>query len=111
MQGHANDNGRHVTIETETEANTVPGLQGYTDAAVSPLHCSGTNPQVHILTGPYKSNPGWSAPDYTNENNSSLVVRVEFGASSFLFSGDQQPAAIATMLARTSNSPMLRAEE
>jgi len=67
--------------------------QGITDEVIEPLHCATVTPQISILSGRFQSRPdGWKATDYSNENNHSLVVRVQFGSASFLFTGDLETA-------------------
>jgi hypothetical protein len=53
------------------------------------------------------TNPGWSAKDYKNLNNQSLVIRVDFGPTSFLFTGDLQAPAIQTLVAYYRNTDRL----
>jgi competence protein ComEC len=43
-------------------------------------------------------NPGWSHSEFDNKNNQSLVIRVDFGGSSFLFTGDLEDYAIERLL-------------
>jgi beta-lactamase superfamily II metal-dependent hydrolase len=112
MLAHANDNGRHVNIETVTEAtvDAVPGHAGLTDSEIDPVHCAGTDPSIKIISSAYATNPGWSALVFKNENNASMVIRVDFGQSSFLFPGDQEDDAITTMVNKYAGTQMLRAD-
>ncbi len=75
---------------------------GVTSADIDPINCTGgaTNPEIHILSADLDTDPGWdeSGDDFDNPNNHSLVVRVEFGAASFLFTGDLEEPAIETMV-------------
>ena len=110
MVNHANDNGRQVAIETVSETDVEGASGSLSDSHIDPLHCADVTPDIRIVAGPYASNPGWTSADYKNENNSSLVIRVQFGQSSFLFPGDQEEAAIAAMLQRFSGSTALHTD-
>jgi len=110
MLAHANDSGRHIAVDTVTEDNVLAQHGAFSDGDIDPLNCSGTTPQIKILAAPYAQNPGWSALDYKNENNASLVTRVDFGQSSFLFPGDEEEAAIGSLLAADSGSTLLKAD-
>jgi competence protein ComEC len=61
---------------------------GLTDDVLEPIHCSVVSPQITVLSGRFESSSDLSAADFANENNHSLVVRVQFGKASFLFTGD-----------------------
>jgi beta-lactamase superfamily II metal-dependent hydrolase len=66
--------------------------KGVTDGIIDPINCEGCDPKIVIL---------WSRPSelhgaFTNPNNQSLIIRVDFGKASFLFTGDsEQPATDA----------------
>jgi len=83
----------------ESAVVAVPGHTGLTDAEIDPFNCGSVDPRIHILAGRMESNPGWTDDDFTNQNNHSLVTRVDFGQASFLFMGDLQEAAIESLLA------------
>lgn len=72
---------------------------GLHDDSVDPLRCETCDPQITILSGQWDQNPGWSKQEFENNNNHSLVIRVDFGESSFLFSGDLEVDAIKSFLA------------
>lgn len=66
--------------------------------------CKGVDPAVLALWGQVPRDPGWGADDYgklrfANENNHSIVTRVDFGKSSLLITGDLEAVAIETILA------------
>ena len=71
---------------------------GLTGPDVDPVECAGTNPEIKILSADYAQNPGWTAGTYNDKNNHSVVIRVDFGRASFLFTGDLETEAIATLL-------------
>ncbi len=84
---------------TASAVAAVPGHTGLTDGEIDPFNCGLVDPRVHILAGRAESNPGWTEDDFSNQNNHSLVTRVDFGQASFLFMGDLQEAAIESLLA------------
>ena len=47
---------------------------------------------------------GWSQEEFDNKNNHSLVTRVNYDQSSFLFTGDLETDAIETLVAYYSGS-------
>jgi competence protein ComEC len=70
---------------------------------IDPLACPRVDPKIEILSGGLSANPGWSADDFANGNNHSLVIRVDYGAASFLFPGDLENAGIARLTGRLAN--------
>jgi competence protein ComEC len=91
---------KHVDVEAVSEADVEKASQtrGITSAAISPLHCSGTSPVFHVVAGPYAEDPGWPSGAFDNGNNKSIVIRLDFGSSSFLFPGDMEEDAIGSMV-------------
>lgn len=71
---------------------------GFSSSEVDPVSCSGTNPEITVLRADLDQNPGWSNEAYKNKNNHSLVIRLDFGDASFLFTGDLQEEGIAELL-------------
>ncbi|QDZ06420.1 MBL fold metallo-hydrolase [Sphingomonas panacisoli] len=100
-------------INTEAvsgEAVAAAGTSGITDATIDPIACSGVDPKVRVLAGGWGDNPGWPDGDFDNGNNHSLVIRIDFGASSFLFTGDMEDTALDTLVARYAGTFMLDAD-
>ncbi|MES2644983.1 MAG: MBL fold metallo-hydrolase [Myxococcota bacterium] len=65
--------------------------------------CRGVDPIVGALWGYVPRDPGWGEDDYNkpryrNENNHSVVTRVDFGAASLLVTGDLEEAAIRDLV-------------
>ncbi len=89
---------------SDSEITTIAGI---TDATIDPVACATCDPVIRILSGRLKDNPDWSNSEFDNKNNHSLVIRVDFGESSFLFTGDLEEPAIETLVLRYENSPML----
>ena len=51
-----------------------------------------------MLSGRFQNSPaGWTQGDYNNDNNHSLVIRVQYGKASFLFTGDLETAGDHTL--------------
>jgi beta-lactamase superfamily II metal-dependent hydrolase len=72
---------------------------GLTNAFIDPLNCGETDPKIFLYSGRFQSRPaGWSKTDFRNGNNMSLVIKVVFGNSSFLFTGDLEEKGIETLV-------------
>ena len=84
---------------TERAVEAAPGHTGLRDTDIDPFECDSVNPQIRILTGSRRDdNPGWPEGDFDNQNNHSLVTRVDFGKASFLFMGDLEERGIESLL-------------
>ena len=84
----------------DVDDSLITGTSGLTSADIDPVNCSGTNPVIRILSADLATDPGWDATghEFRNKNNHSIVVRVDFGRASFLFTGDLEEPAIETMV-------------
>ncbi|MDP2306261.1 MAG: MBL fold metallo-hydrolase [Pseudomonadota bacterium] len=65
--------------------------------------CRGVDPAVGVLWGHAPHDPGWGEDDYNkarydNENNHSVVTRIDFGAASVLITGDLEEVAIRDLV-------------
>ena len=91
---------RHVTVRDipDADVDAVSGRRGLTDADIDPVTCPGGDPAIHVLEGRFDENPGWPDGEFENQNNHSLVTRVDFGTASFLFMGDLEEAAIELLV-------------
>jgi competence protein ComEC len=78
----------HVPITLVNNEDIVRS-DGLTSGAIDPINCAGVNPDIRVLWGTDSRGHSWAA----NENNASVVVRVDFGESSFLFTGDMEDKA------------------
>jgi competence protein ComEC len=76
---------------------------GLTNAVVAPIHCQSATPDIHVLWGSSHHGAGWES----NANNQSVVVRVDFGRSSFLLPGDLEDTAHPAFLAKYAIHPEL----
>jgi beta-lactamase superfamily II metal-dependent hydrolase len=103
--------GSTIRLEDILEPAVVAaGGKGLTDHVIDPVDCQGTDPQIHVLSGGYLDNPGWPDGDFDNGNNASLVIRVDYGEASFLFTGDMEETAIETLLDRWNGSGALNTD-
>lgn len=83
------------------------GIRGYTDSLVDPVRCPGVDPVITVLGADLAEDPGWDGDSFRNKNNHSVVVRVDFGSASFLFTGDLEEPAIERMVERYVGTSML----
>jgi competence protein ComEC len=97
---------------TFEQALSAPGHNGLSNEIIDPLQCSGTDPKISILSGRFAQLPsGWTQHESDkNGNLHSLVVKVEFGQSSFLFTGDLEIKAIRKVLSLYANTNKLTAD-
>jgi beta-lactamase superfamily II metal-dependent hydrolase len=78
----------------DAAVEAVTDKHGLTDADIDPLACPDRDPQVRILQGRFDDNPGWPEGEFENQNNHSVVTRIDFGTASFLFMGDLEEDGI-----------------
>lgn len=75
---------------------------GFRNEVIDPLSCPGVDPQIRILSADLAMDPGWDRPgedeEFGDKNNHSIVIRIDFGEASFLFTGDLEEPAIETMV-------------
>ena len=92
------------TLTSSHEAILEPditSLDGKTSPVIDPIACAEVDPRIRAVWGHLSARPDmdgdgrsdWSETEWRNENNHSVVLRVDFGDSSFLFPGDIQRAA------------------
>jgi beta-lactamase superfamily II metal-dependent hydrolase len=109
MHRHAAALGSTIAVEDVLEPTVVAaGTAGLTDQVIDPVNCPGVDPKVHVLSGGDEANPGWPSGEFGN--NRCLVIRVDFGQSSFLFTGDMEGSAIPTLLDHWASTSMLDAD-
>lgn len=100
----------YFDIDDSTIQN-LPHKRGLTDGDIDPIACSGIDPEIRILSADLNSRPtSWSSDEYRDKNNHSLVVRVDFGDSSFLFTGDLEDPAIELLLDYYDGTSMLNVD-
>jgi competence protein ComEC len=77
---------------------------GRTDEWLDPVACDDLDPDLRVLFGRTDAgvaHAGWSATDLRNENEHSLVLRVQLGRFSALFTGDLETQGIEDLLAQS----------
>lgn len=85
----------------------IPGI-GLTSSVIDPIACADVDPVIRVLWGRLVPRPStWSQEEYKNENNHSVVVRVDFGAASFLFPGDIEDVAELKLLEKYTGTDLL----
>ena len=85
--------------------------QGLTDDIIAPLNCSNGNPKIILYSGQFEKQPSdWTATDFKNMNNHSLVIKVIFGKASFLFTGDLELKGLNTLVNTYRNTQALHAD-
>lgn len=113
LVGSGRTNARWMSSYVTTATPAIPSLSvtedmveaagpdGLTNTMIDPVACTDTDPQIHVLSGSYAVNPGWPASAFAkNGNYQSLVIRVDYGRSSFLFTGDMEDKALDTLVRR-----------
>ncbi len=78
---------------------------GLTDDVIDPFRCAEIDPVVRVLSGSLDQDPGWGTDNYghlhfANQNNNSVVIRVDIGNGSLLITGDLEERAIKGLIAR-----------
>lgn len=73
---------------------------GLTSRWIDPLKCNGNEPDIRVLWGTEDEPHHWPAEDEKDANNHSVAIRIAFGDSSFLVTGDMEGPAIAAMIKR-----------
>jgi len=99
-----NDDIGFVPVTTD-----IIGNSGLTNAVIDPVNCAGINPVIKVLWGASPTNPGWGAA-FNKPNNHSLVIRVEYGTSSLLITGDLEEPAQRSLIAKYNNTSLLDAD-
>jgi len=90
-----------IPVREVSEADVVAaGDQGLSDGVIDPVDCPRVDPKIRVLSGRYDEDPGWPDGEFENGNNQSLVIRVDYGEASFLFTGDLEEPAIESLVAR-----------
>lgn len=77
--------GKDKSIPVSLVTNeSIQRSDGLTDAKIDTIACTDGDPDVRVLWGSDSGSHGWAS----EANNHSVVIRVDFGESSFLFTGD-----------------------
>lgn len=103
VEDYSYEDGDRISVReiSDSEITGADLKTGLTDGDIDPVgaDCDECDPEIRILSGRLQQNPGWTKKEFGKENNHSLVIRVDFGDASFLFTGDLQDSAIGTLLA------------
>ena len=101
-------------VVVDVDGGDIADQNGLTNATIDPLSCRGVDPQIRILSADLATDPGWDRPgedkEFRNKNNHSMVIRIDFGEASFLFTGDLEEPAIETMPDSYEGSSMLNVD-
>lgn len=94
------------------ELQAITDARGMTNDIIDPIRCKDIDPQIRALWGRVGTDPGWPGIRYgktpfQNANNHSVVMRVDFGKASALFTGDLEEPAIRDLLKRTEGTNAL----
>ena len=81
------------------------GNDGFTNSAIDPLRCNGEAPDIRLLWGSAADAATW--PSSADGNNKSVVVRVDFGESSFLVIGDLEESGQRALIRRYAANPAI----
>ncbi len=85
------NNSQQTLVRTILDDEVVLSRTGLTDNEIDPIQCENCDPTIKILSGGFeKTSPYW----HVNPNNRSLVIRIDFGETSALFTGDLQTEVI-----------------
>lgn len=93
----ADDSASHIARQAIAEpgVNTKGGL---TSKVISPISCSGDTIAFHVLWGGLRASDGWTKAVFDNQNDWSVVTRLDFGKTSFIFMGDLEEDVHQSML-------------
>jgi competence protein ComEC len=93
------------------EFKTIPKNKGLTNDVIDPVKCANVDPKITLLWGALDQQlPGWDPKDFENENNHSVVTRIDFGASSLLVTGDLEFKGIEGLVAHHRDSTLLNTD-
>jgi hypothetical protein len=93
-------------LDSEVEAQGVSGLSN--SDTIDRIACESVDPKIRILAGGRTSKPaGWTKDDFDEGNNHSLVIRIDFEESSFLFTGDLEEAGMRDLVRRYARTDLL----
>jgi len=85
----------------------IPRNRGLTNDVIDPIKCQNVDPRITLLWGTSENNPGWTKRAFENQNNHSVVTRIDFGGASLLVTGDLQEEAINELIDHYRESKLL----
>lgn len=85
---------------------------GLTGPVIDPIRCGEVDPEIRVLWGRVDGDPGWGESrdghrHAENANNHSVVLRVDFGESSVLITGDLEDVALDDLVGRYQGTDVL----
>jgi competence protein ComEC len=92
------------------QVKTIPAKRGLTNKIIDPVSCPNVDSKITVLWGGQDENPGWTKKAFENQNNHSVVIRIDFGAACLLVTGDLQEEAIQDLIEHYRGSAMLRCD-
>lgn len=108
MQEYANENHMEYSNYSFEEITDNGNKHGIHDSKIDPFNCGTVDPVITVFSGRFSKKPSsWSEVEYKNENNHSLVIKVEFGNTSFLFTGDLELKGIGELIKEYSGTSIL----
>jgi competence ComEA-like helix-hairpin-helix protein len=90
----------------ECRTSSIPN-GGITNPFIDPINCTNGDPSIKVLWGFVPTDPGWGQSAYGDQNNHSVVFRIDYGQSSILFTGDLEEEAIEALLDKYHGSNIL----
>ncbi len=92
----------------KVRAEDIPRGYGLTGPIIDPIQCPQVDPKLRVLwSSPKKKPEDWSLRHFHNQNEHSVVVRVDFGKASFLLLADLETEGIQSMAALAYPSKLL----
>lgn len=88
----------------------IPKDRGLTNDVIDPVKCSNVDPQITALWGRVDASLRWKSADLANANNHSVVLRIDFGKSSILVSGDLEERAVENLIDNNKGSELLKVD-
>lgn len=101
---------KQIQVTEITDTDFPKKHTGIHNKDVDPVDCSTCDPKIQILQGGHEDEVTWSKAAFEEANNHSLVIRVDFGMSSFLFGGDLEDDGISALLDRYEDTKLLNVD-
>lgn len=89
---------RRQNIALQTVDNDAVPRSGMTNSLIDPLRCQNSDPKIRVLSGRRNDVGTWTQRAFENQNNHSIVWRVDFGETSLLITGDLEAEGIEEVL-------------